>query len=235
MNGHGLARTAMWCDEDRRGFTLIELLVVIAIIAILAAILFPVFLSAKDMAKASKCSNNLKQLGTALQTYLQDNHERMPFQASWDEPFDQFKPGVATNWAKALLGQSKNKDIFVCPSAVPPPANPDYKDIVATRYTKISYMFNGIAIAKLTSKCRHASKTVVIRENNFFWNVGWIRPTFTGIATMWYDGYMKHREGSNFLFVDGHVKPRKMSDTPVHPDDVFWNFDDGHYQFWNPS
>jgi len=60
----------------RRGFTLIELLVVIAIIAILAAILFPVFISAKDMGRRAKCASGLKQIDAALLMYLDDNGSR---------------------------------------------------------------------------------------------------------------------------------------------------------------
>src|SRR6185437_16133977 len=66
----------------RRGFTLIELLVVIAIIAILAAILFPVFAQAREKARAISCMSNMKQLGTAELMYMQDNdgqiHELIP-------------------------------------------------------------------------------------------------------------------------------------------------------------
>lgn len=65
----------MW----RRGFTLIELLVVIAIIAILAAILFPVFAQAREKARAASCLSNTKQIGTAVMMYLQDWDERYPF------------------------------------------------------------------------------------------------------------------------------------------------------------
>src|SRR5439155_495608 len=62
----------------RRGFTLIELLVVIAIIAILAAILFPVFAQAREKARQATCQSNLKQLGNALAMYVQDYDERFP-------------------------------------------------------------------------------------------------------------------------------------------------------------
>lgn len=71
--------------RSRRGFTLIELLVVIAIIAILAAILFPVFMRAKRAAQTSTCQSNLKQIGIAIKQYLTD----------WDQTFMTNKPGNA--------------------------------------------------------------------------------------------------------------------------------------------
>ena len=67
--------------RSRRGFTLIELLVVIAIIAILAAILFPVFAQAREKARQTTCTSNMKQIGLALMLYLQDYDERFPFSA----------------------------------------------------------------------------------------------------------------------------------------------------------
>src|SRR3982750_3360923 len=64
--------------RSRSGFTLIELLVVIAIIAILAAILFPVFAQAREKARQTACMSNVKQIGTALTMYVQDYEETMP-------------------------------------------------------------------------------------------------------------------------------------------------------------
>jgi len=85
--------------NGRRGFTLIELLVVIAIIAILAAILFPVFAQAREKARQTSCINNLKQIGLALTQYAQDYDERIPMGTylgprNWEVNPDQPNPGL---------------------------------------------------------------------------------------------------------------------------------------------
>src|ERR671934_1073768 len=72
--------------ELRSGFTLIELLVVIAIIAILAAILFPVFAQAREKARQAGCLSNLKQIGTATMLYVQDYDETYPHQLALSIP-----------------------------------------------------------------------------------------------------------------------------------------------------
>jgi len=90
-------------------FTLIELLVVIAIIAILAAILFPVFAKVREKARQTSCLSNEKQMGLAFMQYIQDNEEKFP--AAWDS-----NRQPATNWGQMIFPYVKSLQVFVCPS-----------------------------------------------------------------------------------------------------------------------
>ncbi|HZP80078.1 MAG TPA: DUF1559 domain-containing protein [Chthonomonadaceae bacterium] len=92
------------------GFTLIELLVVIAIIAILAAILFPVFAQAREQARKTACLAQAKQLGLAIQMYVQDYDEVMPMLESGGAQFAQF------TWPQMIMPYMKNWQLIRCPS-----------------------------------------------------------------------------------------------------------------------
>ncbi len=96
----------------RKGFTLIELLVVIAIIAILAAILFPVFARAKAKAQETQCLNNVKQLGLAVLTYCSDWDNKTPLQ--WSQPTSS--DPILDVW-QSLASYIKTMDILQCPVA----------------------------------------------------------------------------------------------------------------------
>ena len=106
----------------RAGFTLIELLVVIAVIAVLAAIIFPMYCATQNRARQTRCMNNLRQLGSALQRYIADNGGRVP-------PISPYEFSLPTpNWCgtqaifgKTIIDQGSlwpytlNRDIYLCP------------------------------------------------------------------------------------------------------------------------
>ncbi|MHB1462697.1 MAG: prepilin-type N-terminal cleavage/methylation domain-containing protein [Armatimonadota bacterium] len=100
----------------RAGFTLIELLVVIAIIAILAAILFPVFAQAREKAKQSACLSNMKQMGLAMRLYCDDNDGG--FAAVYDDESDTNQDGRLDRqvWSDKIFPYTKSRNIFACPS-----------------------------------------------------------------------------------------------------------------------
>lgn len=109
----------------KKGFTLIELLVVIAIIAILAAILFPVFAKARDKARQATCLSNVKQLTLALLMYADDNDETLPvgYLSSGAGPGQPVKNALSeegfpmdTTWPTAILSYVKSTKIFHCPN-----------------------------------------------------------------------------------------------------------------------
>ncbi|MGE5531121.1 MAG: DUF1559 domain-containing protein, partial [Bacteroidota bacterium] len=107
----------------RRGFTLIELLVVIAIIAILAAILFPVFAKAREKARQSSCLSNVKQLSLAMMQYVQDYDESFPMAWCYFGT-----PEAMQIWKIHVAPYVKNTQVFVCPSCgiFNQPGNSDY-------------------------------------------------------------------------------------------------------------
>jgi len=98
----------------RKGFTLIELLVVIAIIAILAAILFPVFAQAREKARQTQCVSNTRQIMTAIRMYMEDYDQQSMYH--WYNRHPSLT-GVFMSWMEMLNPYIKNADIFLCPSA----------------------------------------------------------------------------------------------------------------------
>ena len=122
--------------QDRRAFTLIELLVVIAIIAILAAILFPVFAQAREKARQTSCLSNEKQLGLAILQYAQDYDEMLPNGVNVIRSSSKSArvwPGQG--WAGQCVAYTRNAQIYRCPSD--PTSGMQTPDYV------VSYGYNG--------------------------------------------------------------------------------------------
>ncbi len=104
-------------QSTRLGFTLIELLVVIAIIAILAAILFPVFARARDRARQTACLSNMRQIGTAMMMYAQDYDERLPPYWVVHFPGGSGQPrGFAFAHYDLVHPYIMNEQVHICPS-----------------------------------------------------------------------------------------------------------------------
>lgn len=108
--------------QSKSGFTLIELLVVIAIIALLAAILFPVFAKAREKARQTACLNDVKQMGLAVMQYVQDYDEALPSDTG-NAPYKDIDAKSATpnyiyyvHWEQQLYPYAKSWQIYLCPS-----------------------------------------------------------------------------------------------------------------------
>ncbi|MEO7719178.1 MAG: DUF1559 domain-containing protein [Capsulimonas sp.] len=116
-----------------QGFTLIELLVVIAIIAILAAILFPVFAKAREKARQTTCTSNMRQIGLGMVQYVQDYDELYPpviLGGNIWSGCDAANPTACTSWARVIMPYIKSDKVFICPSeTVNATINDDFRNV----------------------------------------------------------------------------------------------------------
>ena len=205
----------------RFGFTLIELLVVIAIIAILAAILFPVFARAREKARQASCLSNVKQLNMGIQMYLQD--------------YDEFFPiNTPVRWWGLVYPYVKNWQIYVCPSM------PTYSRGYGTNLNYIGWS-SSIHITRLQSPASSAvicdaaqcnSQGVTGNYNPETWDQYQTGPTdwqwtppagLTGSPANYYGSddqwgnrsrrpVGRHFNGLNIGYADGHARWRRIRD-----------------------
>jgi len=225
----------MRCSSADEGFTLIELLVVIAVIAILAAILFPVFIAARKAAQRSQCQGHMRQFGTAYQLYLEDNGAKYPYQTT-----DVYRPmqrlQFTPNWCKALSRYVKNTDIYACQYARARVRIASEPNVI-----RIGYLMNGIVCGKNASLCKSQSRCCVMREMGCSRDMSHIRPLNNGSgimdSDMWYWHRPAHLGGNNFLMADGHVIAMLWAQVIWDPNVPLWNFDGRAYPpnyKWDP-
>ncbi|MBC7288429.1 MAG: prepilin-type N-terminal cleavage/methylation domain-containing protein [Armatimonadetes bacterium] len=217
----------------RRGFTLIELLVVVAIIAILAAILFPVFARAREKAAQTSCLSNLKQIGLAVMMYAQDYDERLLFAyivtpvqvrnryVRWYYPNDPSRTENRLYWSDLIQPYAKNEQLCICPSN---PMDwtgyswnihvgyagalftlPGYENRTGPEYT-------GYPLAQI----KFPAETLVLVDHSrigrvnsqysspWYYNfIGWPGSVYDQPAC-WLPG--THNDGQNVILADGHAK-----------------------------
>lgn len=212
----------------KRGFTLIELLVVIAIIAILAAILFPVFAKAREKARQTSCLSNLKQIAIGVLAYAQDYDEKYPTTAiRWYGAVNggEFDTTYAL-WMELIQPYCKNWQLFVCPS----------KSGVGTTTGRLSgqtlinarvggytgnqvfgYSSDGISMAALqnASEIIYASEGIYWCTRPYWWPANYALED-------------RHNGGVNNTFADGHAKWLQLTEARKLD---YWYFTGGAFGY----
>ncbi len=195
--------------NNRRGFTLIELLVVVGILALLTAILLPVFLAARERARAIACTSNLRQLHLAFSQYASDNNGYVPPYMACGSPetYTGFTiNGNLVEWfdqtmqcEDAVNPYAHSKEIWHCPSDPNAgyPAQP------------MSYMFQGLYINPTINHPAPFSMTVSTSRpllDEFWWGAVPASPA-----------NYSHLGRYNVVYYDGHTKSQAVSDNSPEP------------------
>ncbi|BCM88250.1 hypothetical protein IAD21_00077 [Abditibacteriota bacterium] len=211
---------------SRKAFTLIELLVVIAIIALLAAILFPAFSSAREAARRASCTSNLRQIGMGMMQYTQDYDEYVP--PNETRPATRAETRCLFELIQPYI---KNTQVYICPTSSETARINIYND---TARLKTSYALNIIYYAdpnenlfawdtgtKTLAALEDASGTVFVGdstpsgtnvESDWNWevldktSVFYTTQPITFGSTRQGRFEFRHNGGCNFAFMDGHVK-----------------------------
>ena len=210
--------------QRRSGFTLIELLVVIAIIAILAAILFPVFAQAREKARAAACLNNTKQLALALHMYAQDYDEMLAASIYW-------YPGAPTSqyWYDVVQPYVKGRQVLKCPSD-PLKNSPNRPVSYGWSYPHMPYRYPGpketwpIPTNFRVAYWQTPAEVFLICDNDSTWpgrtsyiNQQYVYCPTAGPDHSWTGSTLpqatpfgnvanRHNGGVNAVFMDGHAR-----------------------------
>jgi prepilin-type N-terminal cleavage/methylation domain-containing protein/prepilin-type processing-associated H-X9-DG protein len=225
--------------QSRNGFTLIELLVVIAIIAILAAILFPVFSQAREKARATSCLANTKQLGMAVLMYTQDYDECYPYSIYVSNVTAASGNSVILTIYDIIYPYTKNAQIYQCQS-LPQAINVQNLsfDLFSPSglYQYVSFGWNygvmplgniSVGDTVLNSAGPSVSDAVIGYPAD--------QPTFYDAGLEFFRGELDlpvngpHQNGLNVAYADGHSKSFRLT-VNTNPDPTFYNSTDGRHE-----
>ena len=213
--------------QRSQAFTLIELLVVIAIISILAAILFPVFAAVREKARQTSCASNLRQIGVAVMSYVQDNDEHFPCEGGYQTPL-YFQPTADSTPLRDIQPYAKSYDIYKCPSYINfyslTPATPHKEYATAIIPSTVifgvqcKYRAYGGRCGAADSDILQPSSVVMMRDHHDAFDGDIMRPIFNSNDNYFYgitdsrpaSTWGVHTLGNLLLYVDGHVK-RKLT------------------------
>lgn len=211
-------------NRPNHGFTLIELLVVIAIIAILAAILFPVFAKVREKARQTSCASNLKQIGLAMTQYVQDSDEMYPDNGSGDCGL-----GVPGSLGQKLYTYTKSVAVFSCPSnslntSIAPYTLPLPAPQIPASYGGAYQLFDPCFGQHSDSFVNAPSSKIMFSEMSSASEGG--LGSFDWTQDQWVKlGYAGHTDTFNALFVDGHVKSIKPTRSAGGPNTAnMWGY-----------
>jgi len=217
--------------RTKRGFTLIELLVVIAIIAILAAILFPVFAKARERARQATCTSNFKQVGLATMQYVQDYDETFPLATccpggSWGDSVAI--PGwSAYGTLLPIAPYLKSSQALMCPSIKSAPI-PNGRWGYSAKWVRPSdgkpWMLWGQTRAVVA--CSAASLAEIKAPASVVSIIeGWEVNSVLGIGMIFRKDLcpLAHNDGINIGFADGHVKWYNATSVPAYAEPPWYN------------
>jgi prepilin-type N-terminal cleavage/methylation domain-containing protein len=217
--------------DTRKGFTLIELLVVIAIIAILAAILFPVFAKAREKARQTSCTSNLKQLGLGFIQYVQDYDEKWPG-GIWAGTGNSNAHNDTNQaaWATQIYSYEKSTGVYKCPD--------DSTQNNASSEYATSYEFNANLDGNSQAALSSPSVTVLAADydggtvSNFTtWGGG--NPVWTDANNL---GSNEGNTGLNFNQVTGEdLGQSALTNVTIHDPLISFLGADGHVKLLRPE
>ncbi|MDQ8194690.1 type II secretion system protein [Coraliomargarita sp. SDUM461004] len=196
-----------------RGFTLVELLMVIAVIAVLAAILIPVITRVREKSHEVECRNNLRQIGVALNLYVQDHNQRFPGPLTGAQP-TSYKLGVTNAMVYHLteyLGlpepteEKQYAEVFACPAYLAEkPIEEDPRSYVIPTGSETGYLF-GYANADPNKGQGAKTITYAYQENpHDIWILREASQLQSGNIRL--PEQPNHKEGNHYLFLDGSVR-----------------------------